>query len=53
MRSLLIMENPYQHAPEVSIVRIDTCTAHNRNQQEEQREGPQYDGKFAHGVRRP
>src|ERR1017187_7754448 len=27
MRSLRDMGNPYQHAPEVSIVRTDTCTA--------------------------
>ena len=26
MHSLLGMGNPYPHAPEVSIVRIDTCT---------------------------
>jgi hypothetical protein len=25
MRSLLVMGIPYQHAPEVSIVRTDTC----------------------------
>jgi hypothetical protein len=28
MRGLLVMGIPYQHAPEVSIVRTDTCTAH-------------------------
>ena len=27
MGSLLFMGNPYQHAPEVSIVRTDTCYA--------------------------
>ena len=27
MRSLLVMWNPYPQAPEVSIVRTDTCTA--------------------------
>jgi hypothetical protein len=27
MRSLLVMGIPYQHAPEVSIVRTDTCSA--------------------------
>jgi hypothetical protein len=26
MRGLLVMGIPYQHAPEVSIVRTDTCT---------------------------
>jgi hypothetical protein len=26
MRSLLVMWNPYPQAPEVSIVRTDTCT---------------------------
>jgi hypothetical protein len=26
MRSLLVMGIPYQHAPEVSIVRTDTCS---------------------------
>ena len=28
MRSLRDMRNPYQHAPEVSIVRTDTCSIH-------------------------
>jgi hypothetical protein len=31
MRGLLVMGIPYQHAPEVSIVRTDTCTAQRQN----------------------
>jgi len=33
MRSLLVMGVPYQHAPEVSIVRTDTCISQKRPSQ--------------------
>ena len=47
MRSLLVMGIPYQHAPEVSIVRTDTCSCLNFPEPSSHRWRPLFDPRIA------